>query len=222
LCTESCRLCVAPFGAGSGGITIQTCGNVGRATEGTIEHQRLPVARFGQGRVLLKARQVTKHGGGDGDIPGDPDGVCQGQGFFQECRGARQVTPHSCQPPKQGQGSAQEAAMLSHPSVRITFGKGDLRLIQLAVRLGDHPERHVGITDAALVADVLGQVQRFLRKGFCTTLYLAVSHHRSSYAVEHLDAEWKWGSVLSLLSRVEVQRQHALLSARVNVKRMVC
>ena len=72
--TEACRLCIVLFGAGSGGIAIQTCGNVGRAAEGTIEYQRLRVARFGQGIVLLKARQVTKHGEGDGDIPGDPDG----------------------------------------------------------------------------------------------------------------------------------------------------
>jgi len=91
--------------------------------------------------------------------------------------------------------------MLYHPGMRITFRKGDLRLIKLAVRLGDHPERHVGIADAALVTDLLGQVQSFFRICFCTTRYLAVAHHRSSDAVEQLDAEWKWGSVLSLLSR---------------------
>ena len=91
--------------------------------------------------------------------------------------------------------------MPSHPGMRITFRQGGLRLIKLAVRLGDHAERHVGIADAALVTDVLGQVQRFLRICFCTRLYLAVAHHRSPDAVEQLDAEWKWGSVLSLLSR---------------------
>src|SRR5947209_19091107 len=107
---------------------------------------------------------------------------------MQACAAACQSTPHSCNPPKKRQGSAQKAAILYHPGIRITFRKGDLRLIKLAVRLGDHPERHVGITDAVVVPDLLGQVQCFLRKCFCTTLYLAVSHHRSSYAVEQLDA----------------------------------
>jgi hypothetical protein len=70
-----------------------------------------------------------------------------------------------------------EAAMLYHPGMRIPFRKGSLGLIELAVRLGDHPERREGIADAVVVTDALGQVQSFFRKRFCTTLHLAVAHH---------------------------------------------
>src|SRR5438034_4927337 len=93
--------------------------------------------------------------------------------------------------------------------MRRTFRKGSLRLIELAVRLGDHPERRESIADAVVVTDALGQVQGFIRRCFCTPLHLAVAHHRSTYAIEELDAEREWRCRLSLLSRPEVQRQHA-------------
>jgi hypothetical protein len=76
-----------------------------------------------------------------------------------------------------------EAAMLYHPGMRITFRKGSLGLIELAVRLGDHPERPESIADAVVVTNLLGQVQGFFRKRFCTTLHLAVAHHSSTYAI---------------------------------------
>ena len=81
-----------------------------------------------------------------------------------------------------------EAAMPYHPGMRITFRKGGFRLIELAVRLGDHPQRREGIADAVVVTDALGQVQGFLRERLCTRLHPAVAHHRSTYTIEELDA----------------------------------
>src|SRR5947208_2864955 len=70
--TEACRLCIVPFGTGSSGIAIQTRGNVGRAAVRAIEHERFPVARFGQWIVLLLASEVSEQGRHDGDIPRYP------------------------------------------------------------------------------------------------------------------------------------------------------
>src|SRR5436305_1686702 len=92
-----------------------------------------------------------------------------------------------------------EAAMLYHPGMRRTLRIGSLGLIELAVRLGDHPQRPESIADAVVVTDALGQVQGFIRRRFCTTLHLAVAHHRSTYAIEELDAEREWRCGLSLL-----------------------
>ncbi len=57
-----------------------------------------------------------------------------------------------------------EAAMLYHPGMPRTFRKGSLRLIELAARLGDHPERREGTADAVVVTDALSQVQGFIRR----------------------------------------------------------
>ncbi len=184
--TQACRLCIVPFCTDSGSIAIQTCCNVGRAAECTIEHERFPVAHFGQGIVLLLASQVTKQGHEDGNIPGYPDGLCQGQGFFQERRSACHVTPHSCQSPKKGQSLTYEATMLNQPGMRITCRIGSLRLIELAARLGEHTERREGIADAVVVTKLPGQLEGFVRRGFGTTLHLAMAHHGSPYAIEPL------------------------------------
>ena len=78
--------------------------------------------------------------------------------------------------------------MLNHTGMLITFRIGSLRLIELAARLSDHPERRVGITDSVVVTNLLGQLEGFVRCDFGTKLHLAVAHHGSSYAVEELDA----------------------------------
>ena len=80
--TQACRLCIVPFSTGSGSIAFQTRGNVGRTTECAIEHERFPVACFGQCIVLLLASQVSKQGQSHRDIPRHSAGLYIGQGFF--------------------------------------------------------------------------------------------------------------------------------------------
>src|SRR5260370_17995017 len=91
----------------------------------------------------------------------------------------------------------------------ITLSKGGLRFIELTIRVGDDGESREGIGHAVLVADTLGQLQSFIRRGFCTTLHLPIAHQGSSWTLEFLYAQCERRSRLSLLSRQEVQRQHA-------------
>src|SRR5215467_11272497 len=107
------------------------------------------------------------------------------------------------------QSTTHQAPLFYRPGMGITLSKVGLCFIELTTRLGDHAKCREGIAHAVLVADTLGQLQGFFRQGFCTKLHLPIAHQGSSWALESLYAQGERRSGLTLLSRLEIQRQHA-------------
>src|SRR5258708_12576340 len=102
-----------------------------------------------------------------------------------------------------------QAALLYLPGKCITFDIGTLCLVEFTVCLSDHTERRVGIAHTVLITNASGEVQSFVRIDFRAMLRPSVPHLGSSEAIEYCYASCERRSLLSPLSRSQVERQHA-------------
>src|SRR5258708_22514704 len=102
-----------------------------------------------------------------------------------------------------------QAALLYLPGKCITFDIGTLCLVEFTVCLSDHTERRVGIAHTVLITNASGEVQSFVRIDFRAMLRPSVPHLGSSEAIEYCYASCERRSLLSPLSRSQVECQHA-------------
>src|SRR5258708_1952387 len=102
-----------------------------------------------------------------------------------------------------------QAALLYLPGKCITFDIGTLCLVEFTVCLSDHTERRVRVAHAILITNASGKVQSFVRIDFRAVLCPSVPHLGSSEAIEYCYASCERRSLLSPLSRSQVERQHA-------------
>src|SRR6185312_13156312 len=107
------------------------------------------------------------------------------------------------------QGMAPQAVVPCQQGIAITFVVDGLSFLDPAVRLGNHSKCSKGTACAVVVTNLLGQPKSFIRGSLGSGSCLPMTHHRAPQAIEPLDTHCERRSMLALLSRPQVQVQHA-------------